>query len=123
MNIKETGFILFLEDYDKNVNFYTDKLGLRIRERKEGLTKLDFGSGYLMIEGNGVSSYTEKNRSQNPTVIRMEVDDFKETINELENREISIEVYEFNWGTIGVIIDPEGNRIEIKNFQPDPIGF
>ncbi|MGN7358110.1 VOC family protein [Paenibacillus sp. SAF-054] len=123
MNIKETGFILFLEDYDKNVNFYTDKLGLRIRERKEGLTKLDFGSGYLMIEGNGVSSYTEKNRSQNPTVIRMEVDDFKETINELENREISIEVHEFNWGTIGVIIDPEGNRIEIKNYRPDPIGF
>lgn len=116
MDIKETRFILFLENYEKNIRIYTDILGLRIRERKEGLTKLDFGGGYLMVEDNGFSSQTEKTRSQNPTVIRIEVDDFKETIKELENRGISIEVLKFNWGTIGVIVDPEGNRIEIKDY-------
>lgn len=116
MKIKETGFILFLEKYEDYVKFYTEKLGLNIRERKEGLTKLDFGGSYLMVENNGISNKTEKNRSQNPTVIRIEVEDIDETVNELRQREIQVEVLRFNWGTIGVIIDPEGNRIELKNY-------
>lgn len=115
MNIKETGFVLFLENYEKNVSFYIEKLGLNLREKKEGLSKLDFGGSYLMVEANGVSNRSEKTRAQNPTVIRIEVQDFEETIRELENRGVSIEVQKFNWGTIGVIVDPEGNRIEIKD--------
>lgn len=116
MNIKETGFILFLENYEKNLSFYTEKLGLKVREEKHGLSKLDFGGSYLMIENNGVSNFSEKNRAQNPTVIRIEVQDFDKTINELEDRKVNIKVHKFDWGTIGVIIDPEGNRIEIKDF-------
>ncbi|MBP1989340.1 VOC family protein [Paenibacillus eucommiae] len=116
MRIKESGFILFLENYEENVKFYTEKLGLPIRERKEGLSKLDFGGSYLMVEHQGISNETEKNRAQNPTVIRIEVEDFDQTIEELENRGLSIQVHRFNWGTIGVIIDPEGNRIEIKDY-------
>lgn len=116
MIFKETGFILFLENYEEHVAFYTDKLGLRLRERKEGLSKLDFGGGYLMIEDNGVASAAEKTRAQNPTVIRIEVDNFDAAIEELEYRGIPIEVHHFSWGTIGSIIDPEGNRIEIKKY-------
>ncbi|WP_136604840.1 VOC family protein [Paenibacillus dokdonensis] len=116
MKIKESGLILFLEYYEDNVKFYTEKLGLNIRERKEGLSKLDFGGSYLMVENNGISNTTEKNRAQNPTVIRIEVQDFDETIIELEGRGIAIEVQKYIWGTIGVIIDPEGNRIEIKDY-------
>jgi lactoylglutathione lyase len=116
MKIKQTGFILFLEHYEENVKFYIDKLGLRIRERKEGLSVLDFGGSYLMLEENGVFNSVEKTRSQNPTVIRIEVLDFEETIREIEQRGITILIQKFNWGTIGVIIDPEGNRIEIKDY-------
>ncbi|RKN62997.1 VOC family protein [Paenibacillus ginsengarvi] len=93
---------------------YTEKLDLNVRERKEGLSKLDFGDSYLMIEDNGVLSTSEKNRSQNPMVIRIEVDYFEETVKELEQRKVKVEVHTFNWGIIGVIIDPEGNRIEKK---------
>lgn len=115
MQIKETGFILFLENYDENVNFYTEKLGLIVRERKQGLSKLDFGGSYLMVEDNGVSSTTEKNRAQNPTVIRIEVMDFEETVSEIKSRGVRVQVNKYNWGTIGTIVDPEGNRIEIKD--------
>lgn len=115
MKIRETGFILFLENYEENVKFYTEKLGLPVRERKEGLSKLDFGGSYLMIENCGIASTFEKTRAQNPTVIRIEVQDFDETVVGLQNREVNIQVHTFNWGTIGVIIDPEGNRIEIKD--------
>jgi lactoylglutathione lyase len=116
MIIKETGFILFLENYEENVKFYTEKLGLHIRASKEGLSKLDFGNSYLMIEDNGVSCKTEKTRAQNPTVIRIEVQDFDETIKEISNRGVNIQVHKLDWGTIGVIVDPEGNRIEIKDY-------
>jgi len=116
MKIKETGIILFLENYEENVKFYTEKLGLHLRDRKEGLSKLDFGGSYLIIENNGISTGIEKTRAQNPTVIRIEVQDFDEAIREIENREVPVQVHKFDWGTIGVIIDPEGNRIEIKNY-------
>ncbi|MHA7966707.1 VOC family protein [Paenibacillus sp. CAU 1782] len=116
MNIKETGFILFLENYENNVSFYTEQLGLKVREEKDGLSKLDFGGSYLMIENNGVSNLNEKNRAQNPTVIRIEVQDFDTTVKELESRKVKVEALKFDWGTVGVIIDPEGNRIEIKDF-------
>jgi lactoylglutathione lyase len=115
MKIKETGFILFLENYEENVKFYIDKLGLKLRERKEGLSILDFGGSYLIIEENGVFNSVEKTRAQNPTIISIEVQDFEETIKEMQERGITIKVHKLNWGTIGVIIDPEGNRIEIKD--------
>ncbi len=116
MKIKETGFILFLENYELNTSFYTEKLGLEVRERKEGLTKLNFGGSYLMIEDRGVACSSEKSRAQNPTIIRIEVEDFDKTMEELMDRDIQVKVHKFDWGTIGVVIDPEGNRIEIKNF-------
>lgn len=115
MKIKETGLILFLENYEENARFYTDKLGLKITEKKDRLMKLEFGGSYLMVEDQGVASQIEKTREQNPTVIRIGVSDFDETIKELTNREVSIRVMTFDWGTIGVFVDPEGNRIEIKD--------
>ncbi len=51
------------------------------------MTILEFGGSYLMVE----------------------------TVKELRERGVSIDVRMFDWGTIGVIIDPEGNRIELKD--------
>lgn len=116
MYIQESGFILFLENYEENVKFYTEQLGLPLRESKEGLSKLDFGGSYLMIEDKGVSSPTEKTRAQNPTVIRIVVTDFDGTVQELEQRGVTIQIHRFDWGTIGALIDPEGNRIEIMAY-------
>jgi len=64
MKIKETGLILFLDHYEKHLPFYIEKLGLTIRQQKEGLTKLNFGGSYLMIEDNGVACEVEKNRDK-----------------------------------------------------------
>ncbi|RXZ79781.1 glyoxalase/bleomycin resistance/dioxygenase family protein [Paenibacillaceae bacterium] len=114
MNIHESGVILFMENYAETLDFYLTKLGLPVREQKDGLTIFDFGKSYLMIENNGVASTTEKTRAQNPSIIRFDVTDFDETIQELVERGLEVTVHRPNWGTIGVIIDPEGNRIEIK---------
>ncbi|RAP77498.1 VOC family protein [Paenibacillus montanisoli] len=115
MKLKESGIILFTEDYETALAFYVSNMGLRIREQKANLTVLDFGGSYLMIEDQGVSSSAPKTRSQNPTVLRLDVYDFEDAVHELRGRDVDVGVYEFSWGTIAVIVDPEGNRIELKN--------
>lgn len=115
MDIRETGIILFCENYESVLTFYSEQLGMNIRQRGESLSILDFGGSYLMLEDKGVASDKEKTRSENPTVIRFNVDNFASAVSELEARGVKIQVRNFDWGTIGVIIDPEGNRIELKD--------
>ncbi|MDQ0874994.1 lactoylglutathione lyase [Paenibacillus sp. V4I3] len=115
MQLRESGIILFCEHYEQALKFYTEKIGLQIRGQKSDLAVLDFGGSYLMIEDNGIASASPKTREQNPIVIRFNVDDFENTILEIKNRGVEVDVHSFNWGKIGVIIDPEGNRIEIKD--------
>ncbi|MCR8630308.1 VOC family protein [Paenibacillus radicis (ex Xue et al. 2023)] len=114
MDIRETGIILFCEDYETALSFYSVQLGMKIRQRGEDLAILDFGGSYLMLEDKGVASDKEKTRSQNPIVVRFNVNNFDLAVSEIEARGVNVEVKSFKWGTIGVIIDPEGNRIEIK---------
>jgi lactoylglutathione lyase len=114
MKIKESGIILFLENYEVSVRFYIDRLALPVREQQDDLTIFEFGASYLMVEDKGVASEQEKTRAQNPTVLRIDIQDFNKTIEELELREVQVSVHKHSWGTIGVIIDPEGNRIELK---------
>lgn len=117
MKIKESGIILFVENYPAALRFYSSQIGLPIREQLANLTIFEFGHSYLMLEDGGVSSPAAKSRSQNPTVIRLDVEDFEQTVQELQDRHVAIEVYSHSWGVIGVIIDPEGNRIEIKKLR------
>ncbi|WNQ11826.1 VOC family protein [Paenibacillus aurantius] len=114
MDIRETGIILFCENYELALKFYSEQLGLNIRERGKDLSILNFGGSYLMLEGHGVASDKEKTRAQNPTVIRFNVNHFASAVSDLVARGIKVEVKSFQWGTIGVVMDPEGNRIELK---------
>ncbi|NIK66585.1 VOC family protein [Paenibacillus sp. BK720] len=115
MDIKETGIILFCENYEAALEFYSGKLGLPVRKMGDALSVLDFGGSYLMLEDSGVASLKEKTRAENPTVIRFNVNNFGEAVAELERRGVFVDVKKLDWGTIGVVIDPEGNRIELKD--------
>jgi lactoylglutathione lyase len=114
MRIQESGIILFTENYETAVDFYAAHMGLHVRERQINLTVFDFGGSYLMVERGGVGSSAEKSRAQNPTVLRFDVIDFEQAVQELLDRRVTVDVHIHSWGTIGVIIDPEGNRIELK---------
>ena len=115
MDIRETGIILFCEDYELVLKFYSEQLGLKIRQYGTDLSILDFGGSYLMLEDNGVASDKEKTRSQNPIVIRLNVNNFDSAVAEIVARGVNVDVKHFEWGTVGVIIDPERNRVELKD--------
>lgn len=57
----------------------------------------------------------EKNRRQNPTVLRFDVSSLDEAVSTLEKNDVYFieKRLAFDWGTIAVLLDPDGNRIEI----------
>lgn len=114
MQIRQSGIIIFVERYEQCVAFYRDKLLLVITEVKPTLTTFAFGSTYLMIEQGGIASLSPKSRAQNPTVLRFDVEDILETASALRARGVLVDILEFEWGTIGVFSDPDGNRCELK---------
>ena len=104
MKIKESGIILFTENYEQAVDYYVNQLGLTLRLKKDSLAFLEFGNSYLLIEGTGVATKTEKTREQNSVCLRVDVYDFEQTVMELKNRGVDVDVRKFDWGTVGVII-------------------
>jgi lactoylglutathione lyase len=66
MKIARSGIILYVEHYDECVSFYRDKVLLPVEYVKESLTCFTFGTAYLMVEQDGVSSSTKKTIAQNP---------------------------------------------------------
>ncbi|SES61920.1 lactoylglutathione lyase [Oceanobacillus limi] len=115
MNFREFGLILFVEEYEKCIRFYRDSLQLPVRNIKETLVAFDLPNGYLMVEQGGIGSVHEKQREQNPTVLRFDVDSLTTEVEKLEENGVVFihKSLKFDWGTIAVLNDPDGNRIEI----------
>ncbi|HET7629522.1 MAG TPA: VOC family protein [Bacillales bacterium] len=115
MNYREFGLILFVERYVASIHFYKNILQLPVRKEKDTLVSFDLPYGYLMVEQGGVGSTSEKRRSENPTVLRFDVDDLAAEVETLKKRGVSFteDRLTFSWGTIAVFHDPDGNRIEL----------
>ncbi|WP_188456325.1 VOC family protein [Virgibacillus oceani] len=115
MNFKEFGVILFVDRYQKCIHFYKEVLQLEVRNEEDSLVTYNIPSGYLMVEKGGVGSESEKDRSQNPVVLRFNVNSLETEVMKLEKRGVNFyqKRLAFDWGTIAVFQDPDGNRIEL----------
>lgn len=116
MKLVQPGIILFTERYEACVQFYHDLCGLPVLFAKETLTCLHFGEAYLMIESGGQAAPVgAKGRESNPTVLRFNVEDVEAAATELQAKGVTVAVEHYEWGTIGVFHDPDGNRCELKD--------
>ena len=109
------GIILFTQHFDACVAFYRDTLGLPVWFEKPGLVCLRFGTGYLMIESEGVAAPGRKSMAQNPTVLRFNVTDVRATAKLLEEAGVPVRITDYDWGTVGTFIDPDGNTCGLKD--------
>jgi lactoylglutathione lyase len=123
LNVRTHGIILFTERFDECSTFYRDLLRLPVWFEKDQLLCLRFGTGYLMIETGGTANDQRKSSAQNPTVLRFNVDDVNATANDLRQNGIEVEIQTFNWGTIGVFSDPDGNICELKNADDQDFSY
>lgn len=114
-HIKTHGIILGTERFDACVTFYRDLIGLPVWFEKEGLVCLRYGDGYLMVETGGVARDQRKPNSENPTMLRFNVDDVHAVAGLLERAGIAVSVRSFEWGTVGTFRDPDGNACELKD--------
>jgi lactoylglutathione lyase len=113
--IRTHGIILGTERFDACVAFYRDMLELPIWYEKSGLVCFRFGDGYLMVETGGVARDGRKSPSENPTMLRFNVDDVVAASNALRQRGIEVDVEQHSWGTVGTFLDPDGNLCEFKD--------
>ena len=115
MHVRQPGIILFTEHYAQCVAFYRDLLQLPTLFEQRSLICLALGNAYLMIEAGGIGKSGEKMRQENPCVLRFNVDDVHVAAQELRAQGVDVQVLIFDWGTIGVFLDPDGNRCELKD--------
>ena len=109
------GIILFTQNFAACVAFYRDTLGLPVWFEKPGLVCLRFGTGYLMIETDGVAAPGRKSMAQNPTVLRFNVADVRATARLLEEAGVPVRITDYDWGTVGTFVDPDGNTCGLKD--------
>jgi lactoylglutathione lyase len=105
------GIILFVEHFPECEKFYAETIGLRILYRAELLTAFEFGNGYLMLEVEGSDS---RKAARGLLVIRFNVEDLIGAANHLKQRGVGVVIHHFDWGSIAVFTDPDGNRCEPK---------
>ncbi len=113
-HIALSGIILCTENFDECVEFYCEKLGLSLWFEKPGLCCLHFGKSYLMIEQSGMAA-ERKNKAQNPTTLRFNVEDVDQAVLALSSQNIPFERKTFDWGEVATFWDPDGNECELKN--------
>ncbi|MCJ8312049.1 MAG: glyoxalase/bleomycin resistance/dioxygenase family protein [Saccharospirillaceae bacterium] len=117
IKIERTGIILHTQNYEQCVAFYRDILELKIEILSPDLTSFDFGGAYLMVEREGEANLLGKTKEQNPTVLRMNVVDVKQTTQLLRDKDVVVDYVEFDWGTVARFMDPDGNFIEFKDSE------
>ncbi len=108
---EQFGIILFVWKFHECEKFYAETIGLRILYRKESLTAFEFGNGYLMLEAE--SNETRKAKPGS-FVVRFNVRDLVGASKYLEHQGIDLVTHHFDWGSIAVFTDPDGNRCELK---------
>lgn len=110
------GVILKTERFAECVEFYRNVLLLKLWYQKPDLFCFHFGvDSYLMVERGGVASDTRKRSESNPVVLRFDVPDVAVAADRISRLGIGVEVLQFDWGTIAIFSDPDGNACEFKN--------
>jgi len=107
------GLVLFTENYAACIAFYRDMLQLPVEQETEGLVRFGWGAAYLMVERGGVALSAGKGKTEGP-VLRFNVDDLERSAALLRGRGLSLDVQHWEWGSIGVFFDPDGNRCELR---------
>ena len=68
-----------------------------------------------MVETGGIASTVEKAMHENPTKLRFNVADINVALEKVRSIGIDAEIENYDWGDVINIVDPDGNRIGIRD--------
>ena len=119
MDSVRNGIILNVERFDACVGFYRDLFGLEtLFEERRGafrLTCFEFGGCYLMIESGGFSKPAGKSLDESAAKLRFNVADIEAALVAVRAYGIDAEITVNDWGSTIDIVDPDGNRVGIRD--------
>jgi predicted enzyme related to lactoylglutathione lyase len=113
---------VLVSDQDKALDFYTNVLGLEKRvdnatpDGPRFLTVGVKGDEFQLVLWPGTAGQAEPVFGRPPASVTIETDDCLKTYEELKSRgvEFATEVLEFPWGYAAQFLDPDGNRLQIR---------
>jgi catechol 2,3-dioxygenase-like lactoylglutathione lyase family enzyme len=115
---------LFVEDFEKMLRFYRDKLGFDVNDIDPGLPSrplvnwASLRTGDVILELFDVATFGDRMRLSDTEREAIElafiVDNVEESRQRLERSGVSCaSVVEERWGRFAALRDPEGNRLQI----------
>ena len=114
MIVSESGFILYVINYDDCVEFYKKVLELPILYIKDGITCFDFHGPYLMIERTD-EPIDDPGQRRDRSCLRINVDNVQKWCAALDKHNVPYNYSEFQWGTIAKFRDPDGNLLGFRS--------
>jgi predicted enzyme related to lactoylglutathione lyase len=114
------GFIwagLYVEDLVACVSFYRDLVGLPLRRQRADSAHFDAGNGALFeLMSGGKASSSPKGTDRQPIVLGLRVDDLESVMLDMKAKGVHFtdDVGEYKGTRWAQFLDPEGNRLEIK---------
>jgi predicted enzyme related to lactoylglutathione lyase len=113
---------LYVSDQDRALDFYTDVLGLEQRvdnptaEGPRFLTVGVNGQPFQLVLWPGTPGEGQPVMGRSPAVCTIEVDDIGTSVDEMKSRGVEFEtdVLEFEWGSVAIFQDPDGNRLQLR---------
>ncbi|HEX8282879.1 MAG TPA: VOC family protein [Pyrinomonadaceae bacterium] len=123
--VKFNGYIwagLFVYDFEKEIAFYRDQVGLPFLRQGNEYAFFDAGNGDLFeLWPNGVLSKPAKTPAQQSLRVSFHVDNLKDAVAELTKRGVTFVGGGDEDGTQwAIFVDPEGNLLEMKQLTPTP---
>ena len=112
----------FVSDQDKALDFYTRLLGFEKRadnptpDGPRFLTVAVKDQDFQLVLWPGRPGEGQRVDGRIPAACTIETPDCRKAFEELKSRGVKFEtgVLEYPWGSIAVFVDPDGNRLQLR---------
>jgi predicted enzyme related to lactoylglutathione lyase len=113
---------VLVSDQDRALDFYTNTLGMEKRvenptpDGPRFLTVGVSGNDFMLVLWPGTPGEAVPAMGRPPASVTIEVDDCRETVEEFKSRGVEFisDVLEFEWGYVAQFVDPDGNRLQVR---------
>jgi predicted enzyme related to lactoylglutathione lyase len=113
---------VLVSDQDRALDFYTNVLGLEQRvenptpDGPRFITVGVKGDEFQLVLWPGTPGEAQPAMGRPPASVTIETDEIEQTIDEYKARGVEFvsDLLEFPWGSVAQFVDPDGNRLQIR---------
>ena len=119
---------VFVSDQDRALDYYTKLLGFEKRvdaptpDGPRFLTVGLAGQAFELVLWPGTPGQARPVQGRVPAAYTIETGDIREAFAALKSRGVKFEteVLEYPWGYLAVFLDPDGNRLQVRQGRQPP---